>query len=106
MYTIELRKMLMEESGPKVADQVAKFFTSEPVIQQMHMAIEDHLITMRDAGIGVIGPANGWLVNTITGMPSPIMRIGTREGLKLIMSYLTDKAQGNQQTEPKTDVAA
>lgn len=68
--------------------------TSEPEIneralQLAHLAIENHLIELRDLRISVHGPANGWVVKEFDGTPSPVMRIGTRDGLRIaIRAYL------------------
>lgn len=44
---------------------------------------------MRDGGIGVAGHANGFVVNHRDGSPSSVMRLGTREGLRIgIRAYL------------------
>lgn len=55
----------------------------EQVAQQMHLAVEDELIEMRDARISVIGPANGFVVREKDGTPSGIMRLGTRDGMRI-----------------------
>jgi len=54
-----------------------------------HIAVENTLIELRDAGIGVLGPANGFVVNWKDGTRSEIMRLGTRDGLDIgIKAYL------------------
>lgn len=54
-----------------------------------HLAVEDQLIEMRDARLSVVGPRNGLVVNEKDGEPSPIMRLGTRQGLQVgIQAYL------------------
>lgn len=54
-----------------------------------HLAVEDRLIEMRDSRLSVIGPRNGFVVNEKDGSPSPMLRMGTREGLELgIAAYL------------------
>lgn len=54
-----------------------------------HVAVEDALIEMRDNRLSVTGPANGFVVNERDGSPIGIMRLGTREGLRIgIEAYL------------------
>ena len=54
-----------------------------------HVAVEDVLIEMRDGRIGILGPANGFVVKEKDGSPSGIMRLGTRHGLEIgIKAYL------------------
>lgn len=58
-------------------------------LTKAHLAVEDVLIELRDARIGIIGPANGFVVRDADGTDSPIMRIGTRGGLEIgIKAYL------------------
>lgn len=62
---------------------------NEDALTAAHVAVEGVLIEMRDAGIGVLGPANGFVVNYKDGTPSPIVRLGTRDGLRIgIKAYL------------------
>jgi hypothetical protein len=61
----------------------------EVALTAAHLAVEDVLIEHRDARIGVLGPRNGFIVNERDGSPSPIMRLGTRDGLRIaIEAYL------------------
>jgi len=62
---------------------------NEEALTAAHVAVEDVLIEFRDGGIGVLGCANGFVVNYRDGSPSPVMRLGTREGLRIaIKAYL------------------
>lgn len=62
---------------------------NQDALTAAHIAIEDYLIEMRDARVGVIGRANGFVVNEKDGTPSSIMRVGTRDGLEIaIKAYL------------------
>lgn len=61
----------------------------ESALTAAHLAIEDTLVDLRDSRIGVLGRANGFVVNERDGSPSAIMRIGTRDGLRIaIRAYL------------------
>ena len=54
-----------------------------------HCAIETELVSLRDARIQVLGPANGFIIREHDGAWSPIMRLGTREGVAVgIGAYL------------------
>lgn len=62
---------------------------NENALTAAHLAVEDVLIDFRDHGIGVLGPANGFVVRQRDGKESPIMRLGTRDGLRIgIQAYL------------------
>lgn len=62
----------------------------EDALTAAHRAVEDVLIEFRNNRISVLGPANGFVVREHDGSPSPIMRIGTRDGLRIaIKAYLT-----------------
>lgn len=61
----------------------------EAALQRAHCAVEDVLIDFRDRRVGVIGPANGFIVKEFDGSESSIMRLGTRDGLRIgIKAYL------------------
>lgn len=68
----------------------------EAALTAAHLAVEDVLIDMRDSRMGVLGRANGFIVNEKDGTPSSIMRLGTRDGLRIgIEAYLN--ALANQE---------
>jgi len=68
-------------SAPDAVDPAA--------LQAAHIAVEDALIDLRDMGVGVLGHANGFTVNYKDGSRSDIMRMGTRDGLRIaIAAYL------------------
>jgi hypothetical protein len=61
----------------------------EDALTAAHLAVEDVLIEFRDERLSVIGPANGFVVRERNGDPSGVMRLGTREGLRIgIEAYL------------------
>jgi hypothetical protein len=54
-----------------------------------HKAVEDVLIEFRDERISVLNRGNGFVVCEKDGRESPIIRLGTREGLAIgISAYL------------------
>ena len=62
---------------------------NEEALTAAHLAVEDVLIDFRDSRMGVLGYANGFVVNERDGEPSPVMRLGTRDGLRIgIKAYL------------------
>jgi len=61
----------------------------EHALTMAHKAIEDVLIECRDGRLSVMGPANGFVVKERDGLPSGIMRLGTRDGLRIaVKAYL------------------
>lgn len=69
---------------------MAEIEIDEEALTAAHIAVEDVLIEFRDSRIGVLGRANGFVVNERDGSPSSIMRLGTREGLRIaIKAYLS-----------------
>jgi len=65
-----------------------------------HVAVEDVLIEFRDARIGILGRANGFVVNERDGQPSSVMRLGTRDGLEIgIKAYLEAVAKGDTEAQ-------
>lgn len=64
-------------------------FINEEALTAAHLAVENMLIDLRDSRIGVLGRANGFVVNEADGTLSNIMRLGTRDGLRIaITAYL------------------
>jgi len=62
---------------------------NEEALTTAHKAIEDVLIEFRDRRISVLNRANGFVVREHDGRESSIMRLGTREGLRIgIEAYL------------------
>jgi len=61
----------------------------ENALTAAHLAVEDVLVDFRDARISVLGPANGFVIRERDGEPSDVMRLGTRDGLRIaIEAYL------------------
>lgn len=58
----------------------------EDALTAAHLAVEDVLIDLRDRRVGVLGPANGFVVNERDGSPGTFMRLGTRDGLRIAIS--------------------
>lgn len=75
---------------------------NEDALTAAHKAVEDVLIELRDSQIGLFGPANGFVIRGHDGTPSEVMRLGTREGLRIaITAYL---AATNQPTRHDCEV--
>lgn len=73
----------------------------EDALTAAHLAVEDVLIDFRDSRIGVLNRANGFVVKESDGQPSSIMRLGTRDGLRIgIKAYLSAT---NEKERPATD---
>ena len=61
----------------------------EVALTAAHLAVEDALVEFRDNRISVLGPANGFVIWERDGQPSGVMRLGTRDGLRIaIKAYL------------------
>lgn len=70
---------------------------NQEALTAAHLAVEDMLVEMRDARIGVLGRGNGFIINEYDGSPSSIMRLGTREGLRIgIEAYLAAIGQDSE----------
>jgi hypothetical protein len=79
---------------------MAEIELDESALALAHLAVEDTLIRFRDRRIGVLGKANGFVVNERNGEPSPVMRLGTRDGLRIgIKAYLAAMATGDPAAE-------
>lgn len=62
---------------------------NEWALTKAHLAVEDVLIEMRDSRLSIVGPANGFVVREANGEASGVMRLGTRDGLRIaIEAYL------------------
>jgi hypothetical protein len=62
---------------------------AEAALTAAHLAVEDVLVDFRDERISVLGPANGFVIRERDGRPSGVMRLGTRDGLRIaIKAYL------------------
>ena len=73
----------------EVIDQSRGLELDQEALTVAHLAVEDVLIDFRDSRIGVLGRANGFVINEPDGTPSPIMRLSTRDGLEIaIKAYL------------------
>jgi hypothetical protein len=63
-------------------------------LQAAHMKMEDVLVDMRDMGILAGGPRgvarNGLAIFDKDGEPSPIIRIGTREAVAMVLTAVAD----------------
>jgi hypothetical protein len=83
---------------PKLPDNAAALLrqiADDPdLMQAVHLAVEDHLIELRDSGMmigGAMGlPANGFAVRNKDGSPSEIIRLGTRPGIQYALRALAD----------------
>jgi hypothetical protein len=64
--------------------------TSPEKLTAIHLAVEDELISMRDSRIQLLSngrfSANGLVVCEMDGSPSDVIRLGTRDAIKLILA--------------------
>ena len=74
---------------------------NENALTAAHKAVEDVLVDFRDNGIGVLGPANGFVIKYRDGQLSDVMRLGTRDGLRIgIEAYLRAAGLSDEPSEP------
>jgi hypothetical protein len=80
------------------AEAIRRVLANPDLITAAHVKIEDFLIEMRDSRVGLIGPANGFVVREFDSTPSDVIRLGTRDGitmaLKAIAEALEQEADG------------
>lgn len=72
---------------------------NEQALTAAHLAVEDTLVEFRDARIGVLNRGNGVVIRECDGTDSSIMRLGTRDALRIgIEAYLA--ATLNTESKP------
>jgi hypothetical protein len=70
---------------------VADTLVSDDVLTLLHLAVENKLVDFRDSGMWVEGPRNGFVIKTREGYDSDVMRLGTRDGLRVaLQSFQTE----------------
>jgi hypothetical protein len=96
------------EAAPDPYAEIA-IEVDEGALTAAHLAVEDLLIEMRDGCISVVGPANGFVIRGKDGVASPIMRLGTREGLRVaIEAYIRAASRSSREARldaPPQDAA-
>ncbi|WP_280465967.1 hypothetical protein [Nocardia brasiliensis] len=80
----------MSTTDADLAAAMRRILDDPGLITATHLHIEDTLIEWRDLGLSEIGRANGLVVRSKDGQPSEIIRIGTREAIKMTLRYLAD----------------
>lgn len=61
----------------------------EAALEQARLAVEDTLVELRDSRMQILDCANGLVIREPDGSPSSIIRLGTRDGLRIgIEAYL------------------
>ena len=61
----------------------------EKALAAAHLAVEQVLVEWRDARLSVVNCANGFVIREKDGTESSIMRLGTRDGLRIaVTAYL------------------
>jgi hypothetical protein len=92
--------MAAAERGADVwlAAALRKLADDPVLLTAVHLAIENELVELRDGGI-VIGsrdrmPANGLVIKYPDGSSSEIIRMGTRDAVKLTLTSAADHLEG------------
>lgn len=70
------------------AEAIRRVLARPELLTAAHVKIEDFLIEMRDLRIGFLGPANGLVVREFDKTPSDIIRLGTRDGIKMALEAI------------------
>lgn len=73
---------------------MSKRALDEGALTAAHLAVEDVLIELRDMRISVLDRANGFVVREKDATPSGIMRLGTRDGLRIAIEAYLDRVEG------------
>jgi hypothetical protein len=85
--------------GTEVAALLRRIADDPELMQAAHLAIEDHLIELRDScmmiGNSVGLPANGFVVRERDGSPSEIIRLGTRPGIEMALKAIADHIEAH-----------
>jgi hypothetical protein len=76
---------------------------NEDALTAAHVAIEDVLIELRDACIGVLGPANGFVVKNRDGQPNHAGRRGEGAGRARLPGLLQVDRRGQADHPERTD---
>jgi hypothetical protein len=72
------------------SDFLRRIANDAELLTAAHLAVEDALVEFRDSRLSVIGPANGFVIKERDGTPSPIMRLGTRGGIRIALLGIAD----------------
>lgn len=78
-----------------ISESIRTLAEDPDAMRAMHLAVEDELIEWRDARRSVLGPANGFVVKEYDGSPSNIIRLGTRDGLRIALRALADHIEAS-----------
>lgn len=70
---------------------------NEDALTAAHLAVEDVLIDMRDSRISTMGCGNGFVIREKNGEASSIIRLGTREGLRIAIKAYLEAYQSNKE---------
>ncbi len=63
----------------------------EDALTAAHLAVENVLIELRDARISILNRGNGFVIREYDGRMSSMMRMGTRDGLRIALkAYLAE----------------
>lgn len=75
------------------ADDVRAMAEDDDLLLAAHKALEDELIERRDAGISLMGPANGLVVRYRNATPSDAIRIPTREAVHMALFAIAKRLE-------------
>jgi hypothetical protein len=77
-------------SDPELAASVRGLADDPEAMLAAHKAVEDVLIDLRDRRISVPSHGNGLVAREYDGKDSSIIRLGTREGIRIALQAIAD----------------
>lgn len=60
------------------------------------LAVENHLISLRDARISILGRGNGFCVREKDGTPSHVLRLSTEDGITIALTAIAKYLEERQ----------
>lgn len=79
------------EMPHEIAELLRNIADNPELMEAAHLAIEDHLVKMRDAGMFTGPHGNGFVVREEDGSPSEVIRMGTRPGIVMALNAIADR---------------
>lgn len=76
----------------KTVKAIKEILADERLMYYAHLAIEDEAVDRRDRGIQVLN-RNGIAIYTRDSQPSSIIRIGTKDAIKIALEAIADRLE-------------
>jgi hypothetical protein len=82
------------------SDFLRRIANDNDLLTSAHLAVENALVEFRDLGLSMMGPANGFVIKSRDGRPSSIMRLGTRDGIRIALLGIADALETPKSAAP------